>query len=129
MVPERRQRLRVVPPRCLSYPVERTLQGTPALCPDPGLLARLPLGQLPSLHGLRRVLSVLDAVTLFGRFVGTMELSDSLPPCITAVPLWVRRADLAAMGQARCRASRVPHTMFPCMPGVFDPAGCGATSP
>ena len=54
MVPERRSRLRVVPPRCLSYPVERTLQGTPALCPDPGLLSRLPLGQLPSLHGLRR---------------------------------------------------------------------------
>src|SRR5207249_2073693 len=29
MVPERSQRLRVVPPRCLSYPVERTLQGLP----------------------------------------------------------------------------------------------------
>ena len=36
MVPERRQRLRAVPPRCLSSPVERTLQGTPALRPDPG---------------------------------------------------------------------------------------------
>jgi hypothetical protein len=54
MVPQRRQRLRVVPSRCLSYPVERPVQGTPALRPAPGWLARLPLGQRPSLHGLRR---------------------------------------------------------------------------
>jgi len=53
MVPERRQRRRVVPPRCLSYPVERTLQGAPALCPDPGGLSRLLLGQRPARHGLR----------------------------------------------------------------------------
>jgi len=51
-VPERRQRLRGVPPRCLSSPVERTLQGAPALCPAPGVRSRLPLGQLPARHGL-----------------------------------------------------------------------------
>jgi hypothetical protein len=33
------------------------------------------------------------------------------------------------MDQARCRASRVPHTMFPCLPGVFDPARSAAASP
>lgn len=84
MVPERSQRLRVVPPRCLSSTVERTLQGTPALRPDPGLLTRLPLGQLPSLHVLRHR---RPPWMLFRRFCGTMELSDSLPPCITAVSL------------------------------------------
>jgi hypothetical protein len=26
-------------------------------------------------------------ITLFGRLLGTLELSDSLPPCITVVPL------------------------------------------
>ena len=36
----------------------------------------------------------------------------------------VHHAGLAAMDKARRRASRVPHTMFPCMPGVFDPARC-----
>jgi hypothetical protein len=52
-VPKRRQRLGVIPPHCLSSPVERTGQGAPALGPDPGLLARLALGPLPSLHVLR----------------------------------------------------------------------------
>ena len=33
------------------------------------------------------------------------------------------------MGQARCRASRVPHTMFPCILGVSDPAGSVCTWP
>jgi hypothetical protein len=36
----------------------------------------------------------------------------------------VHRADLVAMDQVRRRGSRVPHTMFPCMPGVCDPARC-----
>ena len=41
----------------------------------------------------------------------------------------VHHAGLAAMGKARRRASRVPHTMFPRMPGVFDPARCGYALP
>ena len=36
----------------------------------------------------------------------------------------VHRADLAAMAKVRRRGSRVPHLMFPCLPGVFDPARC-----
>ena len=91
MVPERRQRLRVVPSRGLSSPVERTLQGTPALSPDPGLLAVFPLASsLPSTasaaSACARLLIVVRPSTSFGRFIGTLELSDSLPPCITAVP-------------------------------------------
>jgi hypothetical protein len=33
------------------------------------------------------------------------------------------------MAKVRHRASRVPHTMFPCMPGVCDPARCGYALP
>ena len=41
----------------------------------------------------------------------------------------VHHAGLAAMDKARRRASRVPLTMFPCMPGVFDPARSAHPSP
>src|SRR5215831_841830 len=37
----------------------------------------------------------------------------------------VHRADLVAIDIVRHRASRVPPTLFPCMPGVCDPARCG----
>ena len=104
MVPERSQRLRVVPPRCLSYPVERTLQGAPALCPDPGLLSRLPLGQLPSLHGLRcfglfstpHRRSSLHIVQSLHRYYGTVRLPASVHhsriPRGFAVRTWLRSA-------------------------------------
>ena len=39
---------------CLPYPLQRTLQVFPALCPGPGLPDRIPLGQSPSFHSLRR---------------------------------------------------------------------------
>jgi len=38
---------------CLTYPFERTLHTTPALCPRCGLLSRVSLDQVPSLHRLR----------------------------------------------------------------------------
>ena len=62
-------------------------------------------------------------------FCGTLGLSDSLHPCITGVPHAVHRADLAGVRQARCRASRVPHTVWPCMPEVSDPARSVSLSP
>jgi hypothetical protein len=46
-----------------------------------------------------------------------------------AYPLRVPRADLATPRQAKCRASRVPRNVFPCLPGVSDPAGSVDTSP
>jgi hypothetical protein len=57
------------------------------------VLARVALGQCPSLHDLRRCclgLLVLYStwLPLFGRFTGTMELSDSLRPCVTVVSVW-----------------------------------------
>ena len=53
-----------------------------------------------------------------------MELSDSLYPYVTVVSFAVYRADLAAIGKAGHRVSRVPHKMFPCMPEVSDPVRC-----
>src|SRR5215510_2289290 len=43
--------------------------------------------------------------------------------------LAVLRAGLAAIDQVSHRGSRVPHTLFPGMPGVFDPARCGSALP
>jgi hypothetical protein len=65
---------------------------------------------------------------LFEGFLGTMKLSDSLHPSITVVPqrFTVRTWHIC---QARCRTSRVPLTVFPCMPEVSDPAGSVDTSP
>ena len=128
MVPQRRQWPRTSP-RCRTYAVKRLLQGTPALRPDPGLLNRLPLGQLPSLHGLRRGrrCSTTHVVRSFRWYYGAVRLPA--PVHHGRAPVWIPRADLAAMGQVRCRASRVPHTMFPCMPGVFDPARSAHPSP
>src|SRR5204862_4066036 len=59
----------------------------------PVVLARVALGQCPSLHDLRRGrmgLLVLHSACgpLFGRFGGTLELSDSLHPCIMVVSVW-----------------------------------------
>jgi hypothetical protein len=42
---------------------------------------------------------------------------------------WVHRADLAITRQARCRVSRVPHTVFLRMPEVSDPAGSVSALP
>jgi hypothetical protein len=65
---------------------------------------------------------------LFEGFLGTMELSDSLHPCITVVS---RGCTVRTWHhcQARCRASRVPHTVFSRMLEVSDPAGCGDALP
>ena len=39
---------------CLPYPLQRRLQGRPALCPAPGTSKRIALGRPPSLNLLRR---------------------------------------------------------------------------
>ena len=64
---------------------------------------------------------------LFEGFLGTMKRSDSLHPCITVVPRGFTVRTWQAC-QARGRASRVPHTVFPCLPEVSDPAGSVDTS-
>jgi hypothetical protein len=85
----------------------------------------VPLGQLPSLHLLRRFLGA-TFVRRLPRYYGAVRLPTSVHH--GRIPK-VHRADLAIVHQARCRVSRVPHTVFPCMPEVFDPARSVSLSP
>ena len=85
----------------------------------------VPLGPLPSLHLLRRFLGA-TFVRRLPRYSGAVRLPTSVPH--GRIPQ-VHRADLAIVHQARCRVSRVPHTVFPCMPEVFDPARSVSLSP
>ena len=57
---------------------------------------------------------------------GTVRLPTSVPHGRGRV---VPHAGLAAMAKAGRRASRVPRTLFPCMPGVCDPARAAHPSP
>jgi hypothetical protein len=96
-------------------------RGDPALCPVPGMLRRVPLGPPPSLHSLRQPWRTWAIVRELHRYYGAVRLPA---PIHHGRAPWVHRADLARIRQARCRASRVPHTVFLCMQEVFDPARC-----
>jgi hypothetical protein len=90
---------------------------TPALRPAPGMLDHVPLGQLPSLHLLRRSLGA----TFVRRLPRYYEAVRLPAPVHHGRTPWVHRADLTS--QARCRASRVPHTVFPYMQRSPTPPG------
>ena len=64
---------------------------------------------------------------LFEGFLGTMKRPDSLHPCITVVPLGFTVRTWHHC-QARCRASRVPYTVCPCMPEVSAPPGLSSVA-
>jgi hypothetical protein len=87
------------------------------------MLGHVPLGPLPSLHLLRRSLGA-TFVRRFPRYYGAVRLPA---PVHHGRAPEVHRADLAITHQARCRASRVPHTVFrymqrsPTPPGPFPP--------
>ena len=59
---------------CCSYPFERMWQVNLALSPEPGLLARIPLGQTPSLQALRRTGSPPAFVRALPRYYGFVRL-------------------------------------------------------
>jgi hypothetical protein len=96
---------------------------------------RLTLGCLRCFHlrarvGITIATPLVHASMLFGCFSGTMRRSDSAPSCITAVPSWVLRADLGwLLSQGQWRRLPGPYQVFPCMPGVSDPAGPVYASP
>jgi hypothetical protein len=76
----------------------RTRSGTcdrddPALCPVPGMRRRVPLGQLPSLHLLRRFLGA-TFVRRLPRYYGAVRLPA--PVHHSRIP-WVHCADLASL--------------------------------
>ena len=58
--------------RCLTYPLERAGRAGPALCPGRVALGRVPLGQLPSLHRLRRPFR--GVVRRLRRYYGAVRL-------------------------------------------------------
>ena len=76
--------------------------------------------------------SALSVLSLFGSFVGTMHLLDSLPPCMKGLPLRVPLPARcpAALGQWQGLSvlARPEGTRFLCMRGVFDSAGSAAHS-
>ncbi len=65
----------------LPYPIQLTLQVTPALCPEPGLLDRVPLGRPPSLHGLRLRWRTTDLVRPLPRYYEAVRLPTSVHRC------------------------------------------------
>jgi hypothetical protein len=91
----------------------------PALRPAPGMLDHVPLGPLPSLHLLRRSLGATVGRRL-PRYYDAVRLPA---PVHHGRAPQVHRADLALPHQARCRASRVPHTVLRYMQRSPTPPG------
>ena len=111
--------LRAATRRCLPYAAARMCQEPPALCPAPGFLRHVPLGQLPSLHLLRRS----RGAALVRRLPRDSAAVRLPAPVHHGRAPWVHRADLASARQARGRASRVPHPVLLRLPEGSDPAG------
>jgi len=61
-----------IPPCCLAYPLKRIGPADPALRPGRGTLGRIPLGQPPFLHRLRRPFQNLVRRLL--RYYGAVRL-------------------------------------------------------
>lgn len=78
MAPQCRESFVPVPPCRCTYPVERMWQVYLALCPEPGLLSRLSLGQTPSLHRLRRARCPGLFVRLFRWYYGPVRLPTAV---------------------------------------------------
>jgi hypothetical protein len=123
VVPERPQ-LHVAISSCyLSYPIERMLQVLPGLCPGPGLLSRIPLGQTPSLHPLRRRRRRCSSAFVRGlpRYTGSVRLPTPvhrrLPHPMSAAPLRTEVPPSASRG-----ISRFPYAVLGRMRGVSDRA-------
>src|SRR2546423_9272987 len=86
MMQQRGELLLLIPAGCCPHPFESWYTLSPARCPACAILVRVPLGQTPSLHALRRSVCDFLSAPLFGHFVGTTRLSDS-----PAAFMWVLR--------------------------------------
>ena len=95
-------------PCCLTYPLERAGHACPALRPERVALERVPLGQPPSLHRLRR--RFLGLVRRLPRYYGAVRLPVVRPSsaCVlglpdAACPTLAGQADAGSPGsRARC---------------------------
>ena len=113
----------LVPSCRFTYPLQRTGRAVPALCPGRVLLARVSLGQAPSLHP-----SAAGGPALFGGFVGTTGLSDFPSRSSSAYGHWPSRRGPRGHTPAGDRDLPVLAQEIPCMLGVSDRAGsaCGS---
>src|SRR5262249_679070 len=118
VVEERSETLFPIATCCLTYPLERAERVFPALSPEPVTLARLPLGQLPSLHRFR--CRSLGIVRRLRRYFGAVRLPTSVRHRRTSFDFSTRSVVLSlADGRG---ISRFPHKVVPCMLGVSDRA-------
>ena len=108
MTPIRTKGLRMA--HDLTYPLKRTGRACPALCPGHVLLNRIPLGQPPSLRGLRRPSS--DVVRPLPRYYGAVRLPMPVHHWIVSLdfpmrPWYLTRTGTRSPGsRARCFRTR-----------------------
>ena len=106
------------PHRGLSYPPQRTLHDDPVQCPVRVLPWRLPFGQTPSLHPLRRHFS--GFVRGLRHYYGSVRLPAVVHHRRTSLDFSMRPTPHLVGGR---RISRFSRRLLPCMPGVSDLAG------
>ena len=109
---------------CLTYPLQRTGRVGPARCPGRVLLARVPFGQTPSLHPLRRRLPGIVRGLL--RYCGSVRLPLSVHHRRMSLDFPTRPRALAARGGQGI--SRFPREVLPYVHGVSDRAGLRCAS-
>ncbi len=110
MTPIRTKGLRLA--HDLTYPLKRTGRTCPALCPGHVLLKRIPLGQPPSLRGLRRPTS--DVVRPLPRYYGAVRLPMPVRHWIVSLDFPMRPSYPSDKGEHRI--SRFPCKVFPYAP-------------
>jgi len=112
MVKERCEPLSSILSCCLTYPFQRALRTCPALGPGCVTLQRIPLGQSPFLHHLRRWLASFVRQLL--RYYGIVRLPILVHHCIASSDFPMRSPHPLCGDEYRI--SRFPLMVFPYMP-------------
>ena len=108
-----------------AHPLERIMRAGPALRPERVLLSRVPLGQPPSLHPLRRRLPGL--VRGLRRYYGAVRLPMTVHQRITSLDFPLRPGP-HPLPPGNHGISRFSREMFPDVLGVSDRAGSARDS-
>ena len=120
MVQERREPHRLVPFSDFTYPLQRAVRTSiPVLCPGRVLLVRVPFGQAPSLHPLRRRLP--GVVRRLRRYYGPVRLPLVVHRRRVSVDFPTQPAMPSTAGDQGL--SRFSREVRPGMLGVSDRAG------
>src|SRR5262249_11373147 len=119
VVQQRREPHLLIPLCGFAYPLQRTQRAVPALCPGRVLLARVPFGQAPSLHPLRR--RHFGVVRRLRRYYGPVRLPLAVHRQRASVDFLTRPAVPSTTGDQGL--SRFSREVCPSMLGVSDRAG------